>query len=34
MPVTTTEQLGRAMLKVAKHGFDKQIIEAADIGRV
>jgi uncharacterized protein YbjT (DUF2867 family) len=34
MPVTTTEQIGRAMLKVSKLGFDKQIIEAGDIGRV
>lgn len=34
MPVTTTEQIGRAMLKVSKQGFDKQIIEAGDIGRV
>jgi uncharacterized protein YbjT (DUF2867 family) len=34
MPVTTTEQIGRAMLKVARLGFGKQIIEAADIGRV
>jgi uncharacterized protein YbjT (DUF2867 family) len=32
--VTTTEQLGRALIKVAKHGFDKRIIEAGDIARV
>jgi len=32
--VTTTEQLGRAMLKVAREGFGKTVIEARDIGRV
>jgi uncharacterized protein YbjT (DUF2867 family) len=30
--VTTTEQLGRAMLKVARNGFATQVIEARDIG--
>jgi uncharacterized protein YbjT (DUF2867 family) len=30
--VTTTEQMGRAMLAVAKHGYPKQVLEAADIG--
>ena len=29
--VTTTEQMGRAMLAVAKHGYPKQVLEAADI---
>ena len=29
--VTTTEQLGRAMLLVAKHGFPKPILETKDI---
>jgi uncharacterized protein YbjT (DUF2867 family) len=29
--VTTTEQVGRAMLKVAKHGAPKRILETADI---
>jgi uncharacterized protein YbjT (DUF2867 family) len=29
--VTTTEQMGRAMLEVAKHGYPKQVLEAADI---
>lgn len=29
--VTTTEQVGRAMLAVAKHGYPKQVLEAADI---
>ena len=32
--VTTTEQLGQAMLKVAREGFDKPVLEARDIGRV
>ncbi|HEV7590017.1 MAG TPA: NAD-dependent epimerase/dehydratase family protein [Longimicrobium sp.] len=32
--VTTTEQLGRAMLKVARQGFARPVIEARDIGRV
>ncbi len=29
--VTTTEKLGRAMLKAAKHGASKRILESADI---
>jgi uncharacterized protein YbjT (DUF2867 family) len=29
--ITTTEQLGRAMLRVAKHGFPKPILESKDI---
>jgi uncharacterized protein YbjT (DUF2867 family) len=29
--VTTTEQLGRAMLKIAKHGAPKQVLENQDI---
>jgi uncharacterized protein YbjT (DUF2867 family) len=29
--VTTTEQVGRAMLCVAKHGYPKQVLEAVDI---
>jgi len=32
--VTTTEQLGRAMLKVAREGYPKTVIEARDITRV
>jgi len=32
--VTTTEQLGRAMLAVAKHGYAKTVLEAVDIARV
>ena len=32
--VTTTEQLGRAMLKVAREGYSKPVLEAPDIGRV
>ena len=30
---TTTEQVGRAMLAVAKHGYPKRILESADINR-
>ena len=29
--VTTTEQVGRAMLRVAKQGYPKAVLEAADI---
>src|SRR5580704_8330447 len=29
--VTTTEQIGRAMLKVAKNGWPKRVLETADI---
>ena len=32
--VTTTEQIGRAMLTVAKHGAPKSILETSDINRV
>ena len=32
--VTTTEQVGRAMLAVAKHGAPSKIIESGDIGRL
>jgi uncharacterized protein YbjT (DUF2867 family) len=32
--MTTTEQLGRAMLEVARHGYSKQILESADINSV
>jgi len=32
--VTTTEQLGRAMLKIAKQGAPKRVLEASDIRRV
>jgi uncharacterized protein YbjT (DUF2867 family) len=32
--VTTTEQIGRAMLAVAKRGYPKPVLEAADIARV
>jgi uncharacterized protein YbjT (DUF2867 family) len=32
--ILTTEQLGRAMLKIAKQGAPKPVLEAADISRV
>jgi hypothetical protein len=32
--VTTTENVGRAMLKVAKHGASKNILENADIDEI
>jgi hypothetical protein len=32
--VTTTRELGRAMIRVAKSGFEKKVIEAGDIGRI
>jgi hypothetical protein len=32
--VTTTEQIGRAMIAVAKHGAPKQILENDDINRL
>ncbi len=32
--VTTTEQLGQAMLKVAKHGYPKRVLETSDIQEV
>jgi hypothetical protein len=31
--VTTTEHLGRAMLRVAQHAFAKRILEARDINQ-
>jgi uncharacterized protein YbjT (DUF2867 family) len=32
--VTTTEQVGRAMLAVAKHGYARPVLEARDIAQV
>lgn len=32
--VTSTEQIGRAMLKVAKNGWPKRVLETADINEV
>ena len=32
--VTTTENMGRAMLRVAKEGFPKQVLENQDINRI
>jgi hypothetical protein len=32
--VTTTENIGRAMLRVAKEGFPKQVLENQDINRI
>ena len=32
--VTTTEQIGRAMLKVARHGWPKRVLETSDINEV
>jgi hypothetical protein len=32
--MTTSEQLGRAMIKVARDGYPKPILESADINRV
>ena len=32
--VTTTEQLGRAMITVARDGFEKRVLETKDINRV
>jgi uncharacterized protein YbjT (DUF2867 family) len=32
--VTTTEQLGRAMIAVAKHGAPKTVLESADINKL
>jgi uncharacterized protein YbjT (DUF2867 family) len=31
--ITTTEQVGRAMLAVAKRGYPKQVLEAADLSK-
>ena len=32
--ITTTEKLGRAMIGVARHGYDKPILENTDINRL
>ncbi len=32
--VTTTREVGRAMIRVAKGGFEKKVIEAEDIGGI
>ena len=32
--VTTTEQIGRAMLKIARHGWPKRVLETVDINQV
>jgi hypothetical protein len=32
--VTSTEQIGRAMLKVAKHGWPKRVLETSNINEV
>jgi hypothetical protein len=32
--MTTSEQLGRAMIKVARDGFPKPVLESEDINRV
>lgn len=32
--MTTTEQIGRAMLKVARQGYSKRVLESADISSV
>jgi hypothetical protein len=32
--ITTTERVGRAMLRVAKQGADKPILENADLNRL
>jgi uncharacterized protein YbjT (DUF2867 family) len=32
--ITTTQQVGRAMLRVAKHGYPKPVLEAVDIASV
>src|SRR6266550_3915650 len=31
---TTTEQLGRAMISVARHGYSRSVLETADINRL
>ena len=31
--ITTTEEVGRAMLAVARHGYEKRVLESADIVR-
>jgi hypothetical protein len=32
--MTTTEQVGRAMIKVARDGYPKPVLESEDINRV
>jgi hypothetical protein len=32
--MTTTEQVGRAMIKVARDGFSKPVLESEDIHRL
>jgi hypothetical protein len=32
--MTTSEQLGRAMIKVARDGYPKPVLESADINAV
>ena len=32
--ITTTEQLGRAMLAVARNGYERHVLETADINRL
>jgi hypothetical protein len=32
--VTTTEQVGRAMIKVARDGYPRPVLESEDIDRV
>jgi hypothetical protein len=32
--MTTTEQVGRAMIKVARDGFPRPVLESEDINRV
>jgi len=32
--VTTTEQLGRAMIKVARSGYPRAVLESEDINRL
>ncbi len=32
--VTTTEQVGKAMLKVARQGADKRVLESGDINAI
>jgi hypothetical protein len=32
--MTTTEQIGRAMIRVAKDGYPKRVLESEDINRL
>jgi hypothetical protein len=32
--MTTSEQLGRAMIKVARDGYPKPVLESEDINRI